>query len=412
MKVPFTPGLIPKEKNRIARSIGNTIGDYLLSTETIINTLKKRDIEEKIRGKVHRKFLSLRKENRSLDYFLKEFLKEDYVPYKKGLRNLLKGGIVERIRREETKEEIHNFLQTNIDQLLQGRGRDFLEENLNKRLGQLYLDQRSFGELIPQEVRSTIYSYIEKNEEEIGDFVRARFKEEEFQNKLKLSIGDAVDKNVSRLITSFIEPSLIADKVFTIIERYIYSENTARYMVEFTKDSLTSFLDLKVMDIAPGLLEGIEEDKKDRIIKKGLDHLFSQENHELLRSLVGNSLNDFIQAESLEATLDHLVDRVIKEVVERPLGFYLGQIQEDQIEKLYLLIKKQIDEFLIDHLARVIELFNISKIVEEEIQGFDVEFTEKLILDIADKELKAITRLGALLGAIMGLLTPFLQLLY
>ena len=38
-------------------------------------------------------------------------------------------------------------------------------------------------------------------------------------------------------------------------------------------------------------------------------------------------------------------------------------------------------------------------------------FVEKLILDIASKELKAITWLGALLGGIMGLLSPILSAL-
>ena len=63
-------------------------------------------------------------------------------------------------------------------------------------------------------------------------------------------------------------------------------------------------------------------------------------------------------------------------------------------------------------MPKIIEFFNISRIVEDKIQSFDVNFTEKLILDIADKELKAITWLGALLGGIMGILTPLLQMLY
>ncbi len=60
-------------------------------------------------------------------------------------------------------------------------------------------------------------------------------------------------------------------------------------------------------------------------------------------------------------------------------------------------------------LLEIINLFDISKIVEEQINSFQVEYTEELILGIAEKELKAITRLGALLGGIMGLLSPLLQ---
>jgi uncharacterized membrane protein YheB (UPF0754 family) len=55
---------------------------------------------------------------------------------------------------------------------------------------------------------------------------------------------------------------------------------------------------------------------------------------------------------------------------------------------------------------------NIPEIVEDEINGFDIEFTEKLITDIAQKELSAITWLGALLGAVMGIVIPMLENLF
>ena len=34
-RLPFTPGLIPKEKNRIAAAIGKSIGNELLNSETL-----------------------------------------------------------------------------------------------------------------------------------------------------------------------------------------------------------------------------------------------------------------------------------------------------------------------------------------------------------------------------------------
>ena len=82
------------------------------------------------------------------------------------------------------------------------------------------------------------------------------------------------------------------------------------------------------------------------------------------------------------------------------------------ILKLYNLFKIIFDKFARHQLPNIIKMFNISKIVEDKISGFDVEFTEGLILDIASKELKAITWLGALLGAILGILSPLLQTFY
>nr|WP_235700123.1 DUF445 family protein [Clostridium senegalense] len=57
---------------------------------------------------------------------------------------------------------------------------------------------------------------------------------------------------------------------------------------------------------------------------------------------------------------------------------------------------------------QLVDSFNVSRIIEDKINSFEVEFAEKLILEIASKELRAITWLGGLLGGIMGLLSPIL----
>ncbi len=86
-------------------------------------------------------------------------------------------------------------------------------------------------------------------------------------------------------------------------------------------------------------------------------------------------------------------------------------IYDETTENIVVGMVRLFNIILKEELYDIISLFNISEIIEEQINGFEVEYTEQLILNIADRELKAITRLGALLGAIMGLLTPILQMI-
>ena len=51
-QLPFTPGLIPKEKSRIAGSIGNVISKQLLDSETLSNVLSSDETTEKIRSAI------------------------------------------------------------------------------------------------------------------------------------------------------------------------------------------------------------------------------------------------------------------------------------------------------------------------------------------------------------------------
>ena len=49
LTLPFTPGLIPKERDRMAANIGNTVGEHLLSTETIVEAISNRENEANIK---------------------------------------------------------------------------------------------------------------------------------------------------------------------------------------------------------------------------------------------------------------------------------------------------------------------------------------------------------------------------
>ncbi|SHD75746.1 DUF445 family protein [Schnuerera ultunensis] len=67
------------------------------------------------------------------------------------------------------------------------------------------------------------------------------------------------------------------------------------------------------------------------------------------------------------------------------------------------------NDFVRNKLPHIVQVFNISRVVEDQINSYDMAFAEELILEIAHKELKAITWLGALLGGMMGIILPILQ---
>lgn len=95
--------------------------------------------------------------------------------------------------------------------------------------------------------------------------------------------------------------------------------------------------------------------------------------------------------------------------MERPVSSIAVHLDENYISKVIELIDELFNKLIENKLPMLLKLFDVSKVVEEEINRYDVAFTEELILQIAQKELKAITWLGGLLGGIIGLLTPLLQ---
>lgn len=79
--LPFTPGLIPKEKPRIAKAIGQVIGDELLDKDTLQNALASDSLHQALDKKVDGEIEKLGQEEGSVRDFLE----------KKGLAGALDG---------------------------------------------------------------------------------------------------------------------------------------------------------------------------------------------------------------------------------------------------------------------------------------------------------------------------------
>lgn len=86
--VPFTPGLIPKEKGRIAGAIGEVISKYLLDDATIQKAICDPKIKEKVAVHAHGLILRMRQVTISLEAFLDQKGLADPVNIMEtGLRN-------------------------------------------------------------------------------------------------------------------------------------------------------------------------------------------------------------------------------------------------------------------------------------------------------------------------------------
>lgn len=86
--VPFTPGLIPKEKERIASAIGEVISKYLLDDATIQKAICDPKIKEKIAVHVHDLILRMKQITISLEVFLdQKGLSDPLNIMETGLRN-------------------------------------------------------------------------------------------------------------------------------------------------------------------------------------------------------------------------------------------------------------------------------------------------------------------------------------
>lgn len=78
-KLPFTPGLIPKEKERIAESIGDAIGNNLMNEDVMSRELLSDEMVERIHKSVSRFMHKLQQDESTVREFAMRYFTEDEI---------------------------------------------------------------------------------------------------------------------------------------------------------------------------------------------------------------------------------------------------------------------------------------------------------------------------------------------
>lgn len=347
IRVPFTPGLIPKEKGRIAKSVGETVSAYLLSPEIIIDSISNDENNDKVKSWVEENINKLKESNKSI-----RDLAENIVGEKYDYLSII------------IEENITNFICLEIEnQAVRQRLMELPDKEAYCMVNEIEQDEKTLKEIIPADVVLKAKEYIEEHDEYITNGLRNIFETPSIQIKVKESIAEVVSQNVNRLITKLVSVELITDKIFAAIENYIYSPRINKDIVLIATTSIDKLLENK------------------------------------------------ISTETLYRNISLIVHKNMDKFMNIPISHIIKDIDEATVSRIADFSKTIFETFTKNRLPYFVELLDISRVIEDEINKFDVAFAEEIIIEIANKELKAITWLGALLGGIMGILMPFLTML-
>ena len=129
------------------------------------------------------------------------------------------------------------------------------------------------------------------------------------------------------------------------------------------------------------------------MLREPAEHFLAKNINTMLRDNGEEIVSNMIGGE-----VDHFLDKPVCKLLEG---------HEEQLAQTVDTIESIYRSIITEHLSKILESIDISKIVRERINEMDVNETEKLIFQVMDKELKAIVWLGALLGLLMGCINCF-----
>ena len=140
--------------------------------------------------------------------------------------------------------------------------------------------------------------------------------------------------------------------------------------------------------MAAGLFGGNIVAKFLGILREPAEHFFAKNINTMLRDNGEEIVSNMIGGE-----VDNFLSKSVSNLLEG---------HEEQLAQAVNTIESIYRSIITEHIPKILQSIDSSKIVRERINEMDVNETEKLIFQVMDKELKAIVWLGALLGLVMG----------
>ena len=262
-----------------------------------------------------------------------------------------------------------------------------ISENLmNKEVLEKYL----LSEEMIGKVRTSVEDFIgaqQKNQETFLQFLEHYLTNEEITG-----IAENVNESITKQLSHKLKDKAVGERVAHIVIEHVAQKLSIEGAQELLSGIAGAMGGLKGM--AAGLLGG-------NIITKFLGML-----REPAENFLAKQINTMLENYS-EEIVSNMVSGEVDDILNKPVCRLLEGHEEqlaqavNTIESVYRIIIKE-------HLPKILESIDISKIVRERINEMDVNETEKLIFQVMNKELKAIVWLGALLGVVMGCINIFI----
>ena len=278
--IPFTPGIIPKEKGRIAEAVGGVISENLMNKEVLEKYLLSEDMVGKVRSAVKEFIATQQRNDETVVQFLRHYL---------------------------SKEEIDTFAQ-----------------NINQ-------------------------SITKQTYEKLAD--------------------SSVGEKVAHIAIDHVAQKLTIDGAQELLTGIGGALGGLGGMAAglFGGNFVAKFL-------------GMLREPAEHFLAKNINTMLRDNGEEIVSNMIGGEVDNFL-------------NKPVSKLLEG---------HEEQLAQAVNTIESIYRSIITEHLPKILQSIDISKIVRERINEMDVNETEKLIFQVMDKELKAIVWLGALLGLVMG----------
>jgi uncharacterized membrane protein YheB (UPF0754 family) len=300
-------GMIPRHRGRLAESIGNAVGNELMSQETVVRALFETDFfRRKVEGFV--------------DSYTRDLLATNYPSFIEALPTAARGPVLDAIsalqyrisdhiagvlKSEETARHLNGFIDRRVDELL----------------------ARRLGEIVKDDTFEKILGFVEER-------FRGLVNEPGFEQKVRAFISARLDDLLasSATLSEMFTPETVAvvkervDRQVPPVVHHLAELATS----QATRTRIGALIKREVDDYYQQL-----SFFKKIFVSRDKIH---REVDELVNNTLPRRVEEYLRGEAFEDEAERFLDATIDDVLSRPISELVGQIAPEKLE----LIKDQL----------------------------------------------------------------------
>ncbi|GFZ34120.1 hypothetical protein CSC2_46460 [Clostridium zeae] len=466
IKLPFKSGLIPKEKARISRSVGETVGNHLLTNDVIISALGDDNIKKHLKNMIEEKIGTAKSLDKSIGEVLENKIGEYYKKLKIRLQVKASKYALSKVRNEEFIDSVSKVIMNEINitllekpnmlkELFSGNGfynnvlndipkvidkskiAKYINNNINQSLEYLVSEGMKVEDIVPLEVFCSINTYIYNERNAISKQLQSILREDKVVEKLKEAIKNDVLYGMNPLVSMVLNVDSVYDKFIQVIDGYLEDDDNKILLVSCIGTMIYSFGEKQVKDVLYDIPQDSRKNLIDILFASAVEKLiitdvlegglklildkidgFESYHHILIllaenyedriEKYIKSAIKTFVMSGTFEEKIYSATDVLIKEVSNTSITKLLYSYDGSLNNEVYNLMESIYDKFINEEGSNIIHIIDTPKIIEGQINFLEVDYAEKIIVDIARRQLSTLTWLGPTLGGGLGILLTIL----
>lgn len=403
MRIPLTPGLIPKEKDRLAKSMGQSLAANILTEDALVSAVTKPEVMDKL--------VDL------LDGFLSNLGTGVYDAQMDAFCEMIADKLAHALT--EKSESVNAAFTDIINKIAAAsipKIAEFLQSDafrreaealLQKAAGVLRTNDKTLADYLPGDFVDGAKAFIPDKYPEFVEFLKALpVQFPEIDETLGRMVAKIAEENFGSLLGIFIRYDQLYEKIKVSLFDYMDDPANAKHLTQKAVTVMESILTKPLNELAGtfGLLDklaarGVDIIQRSQIGKAG-EHIGAYAAAKVSSmDLTAILIRLFPDPANLKA----LLLSAVKALTSALTSENAAKLRDIAVRALHLAAAKGG--------AHIVTSMRFDLLIEDKINSFSPQEAEATIVSVVKRELRAITYVGGVLGLIIGTIPLILQAL-